>query len=294
MKADSAEVAVVLATVRKSGPISPEDIADETLLSTVEVNEALGHLLRGKLIAQQGSKFRMPRSQRKKNTMEQQVETPAADNVEEVLGAADDPKVAKKAKPVKPKAAKKVAKPAPLKEPEATKPAAKKATKAKAPTKKAKPVVEDLPKAPAKKAKPARKPAKKTKAAEASDPAQETAHATPKVKAPRVSRVQIRKQRFEDAEDIGVLYCGIADDCIVCGHEAGMHKCCKSCKATANGYEEIEDVFGFRQMGVRLVDATKKGEYHVPQPWCRKCRGEQKKAGKPVKVAKKTTKRAKK
>lgn len=287
MKADSAEVAVVLATVRKSGPISPEDIADETLLSTVEVNEALGHLLRGKLIAQQGSRFRMPRSQRKKNTMEQQVETPAADNVEKVLGTAETP-----APPKEPKVAKKVAKPV------ATKPAAKKATKAKAPTKKpaskAKPVVEDPPREPTKKTKPARKPAKKTKAAEASDPAQETAHATPKVKAPKVSRVQIRKQRFEDAEDIGVLYCGIADDCIVCGHEAGMHKCCKSCKATANGYEEIEDVFGFRQMGVRLVDATKKGEYHVPQPWCRKCRGEQKKAEKPVKVAKKTTKRAKK
>ena len=60
---------------------------------------------------------------------------------------------------------------------------------------------------------------------------------------------------------------GIARKCGVCGHAPGMHKCCPSCRASADGEAEIETTFGFRRL--RSTDGT---PYETPQPWCRACR----------------------
>jgi len=60
---------------------------------------------------------------------------------------------------------------------------------------------------------------------------------------------------------------GIARQCGVCGHGPGMHKCCRSCGARADGEPEIETTFGFRRM--LSNDGT---PYETPQPWCRECR----------------------
>jgi hypothetical protein len=60
---------------------------------------------------------------------------------------------------------------------------------------------------------------------------------------------------------------GTSRTCATCGSAPGMHKCCVHCKASANGEDEIESVFGFRTM------SNSQGEtYEVPQPWCRNCR----------------------
>lgn len=60
---------------------------------------------------------------------------------------------------------------------------------------------------------------------------------------------------------------GIARECSVCGHAAGMHKCCPSCGVMADGEIAVETLFGFRWM--RSSDGE---AYEVPQPWCRTCR----------------------
>jgi hypothetical protein len=60
---------------------------------------------------------------------------------------------------------------------------------------------------------------------------------------------------------------GLARTCTVCGHAAGMHKCCGRCGASADGEAAIEERFGFRKM------SDSRGQpYEVPQPWCRACR----------------------
>lgn len=59
---------------------------------------------------------------------------------------------------------------------------------------------------------------------------------------------------------------GILRDCSVCGHEAGMHKCCPQCSETAANEDEIELLFGFRTI------SDKTGRYQIPQTWCRDCR----------------------
>ena len=56
---------------------------------------------------------------------------------------------------------------------------------------------------------------------------------------------------------------GIARNCSVCNCNPGMHKCCPSCTSTADGFDEVERVFGFRAIY---------GQYQVPQTWCRTCR----------------------
>ncbi len=60
---------------------------------------------------------------------------------------------------------------------------------------------------------------------------------------------------------------GIARACPHCGHPPGMHKCCPTCGAHADGEPEVEAAFGFRQM--RTTDGS---PYETPQPWCRACR----------------------
>lgn len=60
---------------------------------------------------------------------------------------------------------------------------------------------------------------------------------------------------------------GLARPCTVCGHAAGMHKCCARCGASADSEGAIEERFGFRKM------SDSRGQpYEVPQPWCRACR----------------------
>ncbi len=60
---------------------------------------------------------------------------------------------------------------------------------------------------------------------------------------------------------------GTSRVCGTCGHPPGMHKCCPRCRATADGVEAIESVFGFRA----VVDVSGEAS-EVPQPWCRRCR----------------------
>lgn len=69
---------------------------------------------------------------------------------------------------------------------------------------------------------------------------------------------------------------GIARKCGVCGHAPGMHKCCPSCGAHADGEPEIETTFGFRRL--RSSDGT---PYETPQPWCRACRQTRREAPSP-------------
>ncbi|MCB9798035.1 MAG: DEAD/DEAH box helicase [Alphaproteobacteria bacterium] len=60
---------------------------------------------------------------------------------------------------------------------------------------------------------------------------------------------------------------GIARPCPNCGHDPGMHKCCPTCGARADGEADVESTFGFRQM--RTTDGA---PYETPQTWCRACR----------------------
>lgn len=69
---------------------------------------------------------------------------------------------------------------------------------------------------------------------------------------------------------------GIARNCGVCEHAPGMHKCCPSCGARADGEPAIESTFGFRRL--RSSDGT---AYETPQPWCRACRQTRREAPSP-------------
>lgn len=51
-----------------------------------------------------------------------------------------------------------------------------------------------------------------------------------------------------------------------CG-KAGMHTCCPRCDESADGIEEIDELFGFR--GLRN---TAEVTTYRPQTWCRRCR----------------------
>lgn len=58
---------------------------------------------------------------------------------------------------------------------------------------------------------------------------------------------------------------GILRSCGTCDHPPGMHKCCPQCGESADGEEQIDEIFGFRTM-------KPEDEYQVPQTWCRECR----------------------
>ena len=60
---------------------------------------------------------------------------------------------------------------------------------------------------------------------------------------------------------------GTSRTCATCDHASGMHKCCSRCKATANGEDAIERIFGFR-----VMSDSRGASYAVPQSWCRSCR----------------------
>lgn len=78
---------------------------------------------------------------------------------------------------------------------------------------------------------------------------------------------ELRAEPGHTPECLGGRRRGTSRVCGTCGHPPGMHKCCPRCKATADGEEAIEHVFGFRT----IVDTGGAGR-EVPQPWCRRCR----------------------
>ena len=63
------------------------------------------------------------------------------------------------------------------------------------------------------------------------------------------------------------MFNGIQNNCSVCDHPPGEHKCCPQCQESANGVDEIASVFGFRAM-----TQEDKGKHLIPQAWCRNCR----------------------
>lgn len=71
-----------------------------------------------------------------------------------------------------------------------------------------------------------------------------------------------RRSRLEEEGPNGER--GIARNCSVCNCNPGMHKCCPSCSCSAEGFDEVESLFGFRAIY---------GQYKIPQTWCRACRG---------------------
>jgi hypothetical protein len=65
------------------------------------------------------------------------------------------------------------------------------------------------------------------------------------------------------------MFNGIQNNCNMCDHPPGLHKCCSQCGDSANGSEDISIVFGFRALKPEY-----KGRYLIPQAWCRKCRAQ--------------------
>lgn len=88
--------------------------------------------------------------------------------------------------------------------------------------------------------------------------------------------LQLASLKLPEPPKLRVERHGIARKCGVCGHAPGMHKCCPSCSASADGESEIETTFGFRRLRAR--DGT---PYETPQTWCRACRQTRKEAPSP-------------
>jgi hypothetical protein len=78
--------------------------------------------------------------------------------------------------------------------------------------------------------------------------------------------LQLRPLQVEAAERPAPRR-GIARPCVVCGAAPGMHKCCPTCRACADGEAAVEATFGFRHM--RAADGAR---YEIPQTGCRACR----------------------
>jgi len=243
MKRNAPEVAVVLSTVRSKGPLTMEEISDETLLSITETREAISHLLRDKMIAQKGDKFRTPQGRRTFN-IDKAITAKSTKHEEEEEDDMSDTTEVQTEMPLSDTAE-------PSEEPVAEEPPKVKKAKAK------KPVAEP--------AEPVEKPAKpkKAKAPAAEKPAKVKIPKEPKVKVPKVSKRAGRVTALLSAPMGQPIY-------VVPETE----KVCPKCKtAKASSMEQIEEVFGFRMIGVRLLEDGSKAEYHVPQPWCRTCRG---------------------
>ena len=79
---------------------------------------------------------------------------------------------------------------------------------------------------------------------------------------------QIRQRKEADDFQEEPEYIGIRKECGRCGHGAGLHRCCSNdeCENTANGKEDIEELFGFKWD--RDIGA------YIAQHMCKKCKRE--------------------